>query len=509
MRADPRVFSGFSGGINLIDPQYELSDRECRDARNVIATRRGAIKKRAGNATFANSSPATAIESLYAGTSPALLIAQQGTTLNSYNTSGVSASLATGLTAAARWEWVRATTVGAPAQGPYFGVNGVDPPRFVTSHGVGGLWTLAAGGVPQGRFPQYHSNRILLAGAVGATGSTVSASKILDPRTFASPDGWAVTLDGQDGFDLTATGTVGPYVLAFKENKTWVIFDIDTGANRRLSESVGCIASRSVVETPRGTMWLARDGIYRTNGSTIERVSERIQPLLDMLVAANMGQACAAYFEEHYYLSISTTGAANNLVLDYDLTLDCWWIHSVPTQQFAVWQLSTGQQLMGARLADTVVQPPLGAVRPHRIDQFFIDGLLQDSGANYFTYWSSPFYSFGSPYVRKRLRRIYFDGKGFIRVALATDFATASTPVGDLTFTQGTSTDIFGTTSNFGGANLFGGGAIGTIPKTVEQGLIYTPTPGVGRTFSVTLSNDTADALQVESYTLNLMTRKN
>ena len=45
---------------------------------------------------------------------------------------------------------------------------------------------------------------------------------------------------------------VGDMILVFKERKTWVIYDFDTGANRQLSESVGCVSHRSIADTPAG-----------------------------------------------------------------------------------------------------------------------------------------------------------------------------------------------------------------------------------------------------------------
>lgn len=493
MRGEPSTFSGFTGGVNLIDPQYELSNKEARDARNIIASVRGAIRKRNGNATFATG--ASDFESVFAGVSPSLMIAQQGSTLQSVSTGGALTSLATGLSASARWEWVAASPSGG--QGPYYGVNGVDTPRYVSTTSTGGTWTASAGSIPNGKYLAYMSNRVLVTGDASFP-SRVYGSKILDPRTFASPDGWAVDLDASDGLPITGISSVGPYALVFKESKTWVIYDLDTGANRRLTDSVGCVSHRSIVETPKGTFWLARDGIYRSTGQGVERVSQRIQPLLESLVASNITQACGAFFADHYYLSISTSGTSNNLLLDYDLTLDCWWIHTVPSSQFAVWRLSTGAQLMGARPGLT------------RIDNFFVRGLTQDSGANFTAYWSSPFYSFGAPYIRKRLRRIHMDGKGFVRASLSLDFATGPTPLGDLSFTQGGATDLFGGAGNFAGSGTnFGGGALGTMPRTIDERYLFTPLKGVGRVFSLTLGNETSDALEVDSFTFNLTPRRN
>jgi hypothetical protein len=77
-----------------------------------------------------------------------------------------------------------------------------------------------------------------------------------------------VQFDPGDGEQITAIGSVGPYVLVAKPSKLWLIYDLDTLANRPLGKNVGCVAHRSMVETPFGTFFLGKDASTGPTGRT-------------------------------------------------------------------------------------------------------------------------------------------------------------------------------------------------------------------------------------------------
>jgi hypothetical protein len=136
-------------------------------------------------------------------------------------------------------------------------------------------------------------------------GSAVVASALGNPRDFSTPAGWVAEFDPNDGEQISGLGTIGPYVLVFKPSKTWLIYDLDTGANRRIGVNVGCVAHRSAVETPYGTFFLAKDGVYRTDGTALKRVSaDRVTPLIVGMPAGKRDLAAGAFWNGHYYLSI-------------------------------------------------------------------------------------------------------------------------------------------------------------------------------------------------------------
>ncbi len=493
MRGTPVTFRGFTAGVNLADAPYMLGDKEARDVRNVVATGRGAIRKRDGKAQFAAvGQTVRSVAGVTATTLPHMIVATASGELRVLDTAGVLVGTpVTGLNIGGRWEWAEAPAQGG--QGPVYGLNGVDAPRYVSATGAFGLWTAATGSLPNGRWLSWQSNRMLVTGET-ANPSRVYASKILDPRTFASPDGWAVDLEPSDGKALTGLGSIGPYALVFKPSKVWAIYDLDTGANRRISSSVGCVAPRSIVETPRGTFFLARDGIYITDGNTVTKVSQRVQPLVDKIVPAYRESAAGVYFNGHYYLSISLTGTENSLLLDYDVTLDAWFIHSFGAEQMTTWVPGSDQLLYGAM--------------SNRVDQLFIKGLVQDNGANFEAYWAGPYHAFGAPYLRKRCRVIHLDGSGYVEVAIAPDFAVAPVTVGTLSFATSTSRDTFGGADTFGGSGTFGGGT-GGMAQTVGEQKILTPRPGIARTWGIVFRSTADQPFEIDSYTMSMDTRRN
>jgi hypothetical protein len=298
VRGTPVRQVNFQGGINTKAAPYLVGKDEARDARNVVSTNRGSIRKRDGNQTFCSTfagSPAN-LFSLYPAQSAATaLIATGGAKMYSVSTGGVAADItgAATLTSNARWEFVEAPASGG--QGPLYGVNGIDTPKQWTGTGNIADWTATAGTVPNGKYMLYVGNRVLVAG-VAANPNRVFACKIGDPRDWSTgggaANGWAVDLDPNDGDQITGLGTIGPIVLIFKRQKIYVLNDTETGANRRLSTTTGCVAHRSITETANGTYFLTADrGMYVTNGNWINKLNDKIDPTFESIVAAQRQNA--------------------------------------------------------------------------------------------------------------------------------------------------------------------------------------------------------------------------
>jgi hypothetical protein len=478
----------FSGGINTKDAAYLVAKNEARDARNVVTTSRGSVRKRDGNQTFAATFAGTPANlfSLFASQAAAtVLIATGASKVYSISTGGVATDI-TGvavLTANLRWEFVEAPASGG--QGPLYGVNGTDTPKQWTGAGNIADWTASSGTVPNGKYLLFVGNRILVAGMAGNP-SRVQACAVGDPRNWSTgsgaANGWAVDLDPNDGDAITGLGTIGPFVLVFKRSKTYVIRDTETGANQRLSNTTGCVAHRSISEAPNGTYFLTADkGVYVTNGSWLDKVSEKIDPTVANIVAAQRGNAAGTFLNDHYYLSVATSGAQNNLTLDYDTISKSWWFHSNAANQFARWRPGAGIELYAAQAASAVV------------DKCYVPGVTQDNGANFTAYWLSSWITFDQPFRRKRIRGIHVDGTGVLDAYIAKDFTASQTLIKSDVFTYS------GTTSTFGGAGVFGGdGIFGDTPTESER---LMPTLGVARAFSFMAQSQSAQPLELDALT--------
>nr|MDQ3317454.1 hypothetical protein [Actinomycetota bacterium] len=263
MRGNAYLFRDFKGGVNAQAAPYNLQDGEARDVtRNVVSTQRGAVRKRDGVVTFAT--PPEALNSLFALTSPNFLIGAGGTSLYRIDSSGMSAVLASTLTANLRWEFVQAPAQGG--QGPLYGMNGTDTPKQWTGLTAASAvdWTSTSGALPNGKYLAYHGNRVFVAG-VTAQPTRLYWSDIGNPRVWPVEN--VLDLDPGDGEPITGIGTLKGQLLVFKGSKAWTIFDLNTGANRRLGDNVGCVSHRSIVETTRGCYFLTRtQGIMVTDG---------------------------------------------------------------------------------------------------------------------------------------------------------------------------------------------------------------------------------------------------
>jgi hypothetical protein len=492
VRGSPVVFNDFSGGLDTKSAPYLVQNKFARDCRNVVTTLNGAIKKRAGNQTFASvfAGTPTVLTSLFGMQATTVLIATGAAKMYSISTGGVSTDItgASVLTSGTRWHFAEAPASGG--QGPLYAVNGTDIPKQWTGAGSIADWTATTGAVPNGKFILYVKNRVLIAGVPG-TPHRLYASALGDPRNWgtAANQGWVVDLDPNDGDQITGIGVVGPYVMVFKNEKAFTVYDLDTGANRRLSTNVGCAAHRSIAESPQGLFFLTPDrGVYATDGVNLRKVSDRITPTLDAVTASARANAAGVFLNDHYYLSVSTGGATNNLTLDYDFNAGSWWAHSNAANQWATWRPAGGLELYAVQAAAAVV------------DKSYVPGLLQDNGVNFTAYWRSPWIAFQEPYVRKRVRQMHMDGRGVVDVYVSRDFRSGDELLGASVFQLPIPTSFGDATTTFGGTGVFGDAA--------SQDQRVFPTLGVGRSFSVLVQGASNNDLEVDSMSLFIQRRK-
>ncbi len=495
MRGSPVQFSDFGGGINAQSNVYSLQPNECRDAFNVVSVARGGFRKRNGNALFGSSGDGALVTLMEAPDVGALAVTTTSGRFARVDAStGIFTTIAgTAATPGVPWEVVRAPVSGA--QGPFFAVNGVDTPQFVDAAlATRGDWTATAGTVPNGRFIKFFGNKVFVA-RTAAKPSRLQWSGLSDtgPNTRDWPASNYVDFDPDDGEEITGLGTVGPYLLVFKPSKTWVVLDLDTGANRPLGTNVGCVAHRSIVETPGGTFFLSEDqGVMRTDGSTAVRVSDKIKPLLDKITPSAVARCAGAYFDRHYYLAAPAGGSLeNSVVFDFDDLTDAWWRHTHSVSHWA--------KLSGVLYAARDTGP--------EIDRCYVVGRTQDTTAgvasSFTAYWKGPTLSFGSTYLRKRVRRIHFDGAGSADILLSRDFSTGYSLLGSVAFPAGGG-GSFGVSdgSSFGASD---GSTFGSFNEIGEAALY---TPGVGRVFSLEFLNTSASRMEVDSYTFSITGRR-
>lgn len=405
--------------------------------------------------------------------------------LVAFDTAGNPTVLVASGLADAPWSFLRLPT--SASNGPAFGLNGTDTPRETDGTLAGtGSWTATAGSVPNGTAIAYHSNRVLVVGTT-AFPYRLYASAPGDPRDWdTAGNAWVTDFAPDDGSPLIAVASLGSYALVFKERGLWVVYDAETGANRKIADNVGTLAQRSVVSTEVGCFFLdAERGVMLTDGSSAKRVSAQIQPVFDAIAQADLAAADAAYINGHYYLAITSGGV--RIVLDYDTELDSWWVHTVALSALGVWDQGLGPVLIGVQEESA------------QLLEVFKDGELEDAGEAFTALWSSPWHTFRAGNVRKRCREVHLDGRGTVDVYVGRDFeagsgideeAVAFAPGDSPTFGDDAATAFFGIPD----PGTFGGTVV------IGEGNVYTL--GVARAWSLTFLSTASEFFEIDAYTM-------
>jgi hypothetical protein len=467
------------------------------------------------------------------------LIVASGTKLYSVTEAGEVTEIGSGFTEGKRWSLVQAASGTRVALGPIYLSNGTDAPQSWTGAAKNTAvaeWTSKPEGefvaVPKAKYLVYAGNRVWAGGlseagneaAIRWSGLAAKAGEgnVADPTEW--PKANIVWFDKDDGTPITGLGTVGSYLLVFKAHKTWVVFDLVEGENRRISGTTGCVSHRSIVETPMGTFFLSSDqGVFVTNGSKVQEMSRNVRPILQgtdpvSSRAAKQNQlesAAGAYLNGHYYLSYTAQDGSMK-TLDYDTQLKSWWLHDLAGNHWAVWEPPTGspQLYVVPNVAKT------GVVRA------FVPEVYRDSGSTYTgrkveveqhkeetitvtltAYWSAcwePFWQyfmrhrFQQPQIKKRIRTLFLDAKGEVEGYAWRNFGTKPQRLKGVVENKDVATESTYTPKP--------GPPAVTSP---EYQAVRFYSLGTGRVWSFMFANQTAEPFEVDTYACDLEFRKN
>lgn len=425
-------------------------------------------------------------------------------TIFKLTTAGVASVLKTGLTANTRWHWAQCEVDGE--SGPIFGLNGKDTPQKWNGEAAEtSEWKATTGEVPkEAQFLTYFSSRLWC-----AKGSRLLYSGI----TGSSPDplNWAtenyVDLEPNDGQSITGIGVIGSFLIVFKSRKTYVIYDPATAANRKISDEIGCVAHRSIVETPAGLFFLSEDqGLCKTDGKGAAPFSDVIKPTLAQVAVSptTAAQAAGTLSGRRYFLSVSLGGTRNDHTIEYDLVTGSFWLHDCATNQFA--------------LSDPGGTPTLysaDSLASARVSKAFVEGVFTDNGAVYAgkSFWVSPWYAWGfsgsvrylryvDPHKIKRVREVRVDGVGAWEAFAAADFSTEWNLIDGELWSATGSGGLSGLFEEEG-FGVFGGEGGGTFEESSEViNDLHYHTPALGRAISFKYEDSSTNNLKIYSQTI-------
>lgn len=496
MRGVPEVFNDFRSGVNLAAAPYSLDINQARDALNVRTSPSGAIVKRLGCNPL--STPSVVLQSLFGvRLATQQMIAQGGTKFFRISTGGTITELETEVTPTENvaWEFIQAPL--KEAKGPIYGVNGTDT-NIYWDGVTGKVKKWEGGGVPKGKYIAYHENRVYI-----AKESTLYWSEITNPFNFESPNGGSTKLDPEDGQEITGLGKCGPYLLIFKNRKTFMLTDSNNGYYRRISDEIGCGSNRSIVETEQGTFFLDNDNnIVVTDGINFNyQVGENIAPLLETITGASRIKVCGVKWGSSIYFSFSRSGSSNDYILEYDLLNKSWWPGKITYEtgvtggvnQFALLDPSSEAVLYATGANST----------SKRFFKMFEASRWTD-GAVYPCEWKSPWLVFSAPHVNKRIRSIRVDALGDFDLYSYNSFSSTAQRA-DVIYWESTAKEELWESETEGKYEEETGKAWGGEAVITERRY---PSLGVGRAWSFRFLAETGTDLEIYSYTVAAQQRR-
>ena len=439
----------FTGGLNLRDSYEQMEGNQSYDLRNVIFDVRGGVRSRPGFGAFATGT--TRFDSLapfYTTGGIKHLVTGAGNRLEVFDAAGLSvaSSVSTAPTASPH----RFVRYGSSADQGVYAANGTDQARkwSGTAWSTPTILPAVTGVPPTGKFLTVTpwDNRMVNAcrsgGSDGDNASSVRFSEPLLPDTWLSYN-W-VDLSPGDGERIMGVCSFDNYVIVFKESRFFVFYGTsvrpDDGtpefSYRAVEAGVGLAASNALCVAPDGVYFLAKNGVYRTNGglpvlvsSLIESVFTGGTPSLYSGTAINqaeIGKATMVYFNQQVYLSVPTVTSVNSSLFVYDLRVQAWTVWDIGAAALCAFSVGSQPELVFAYSA--------GANTVGRISTAY----TTDAGTAIASWIKLAFSNLGSS-AHKTIRESKVWGNGSVRFSIADDFGSANN-VSEVAFATSTDT---------------------------------------------------------------------
>jgi hypothetical protein len=404
---------GFAGGLNLRDSINQVAPDELRAAENIVLDQRGGADKRLGcmsHGTFGASGDRTLSCYTYyrAPLAPQVLIHTTAGKLYYTDDAGANPQVWT--------EIVSGLSTSVPMSfetfnGKVYMSNGVDD----YSH-WNGTARVTLPSAPKGRFLRIWKDTMWVSGITGTPDRTYSSAPG-DPETFPVT-AW-IDLGKGDGDSATALGADGTYLIFFKRNRHWVMYDPVTFANRVADYEKGCESHFSVVTFESSIFFLSRRGICRFLGDTpAEIISGKVDPLFDPQVLNLAALANVFAYTVGNQVGWSLPEVSNNLPtiqLEYYPRLaqrggpGPFVIHRMPCSAFTRVRVGATERLFGSHNNSNKLLHCFAGVGTDDGQMFTA---IMETGPN----------DFGAPTRTKYIRRLRVLGRGLPVVQFKRNF---------------------------------------------------------------------------------------
>lgn len=273
--------SDFSGGLNTKDGPFNLQPNEAQDLMNVILTERGALEQRAGKTRFdqlgAPVLPTENIRNWYpSSSSTKRLLASIDGDIYTIGTTGVYGLVFNG---AASTIWSFEQGQDASNNDLLWCMNGSDNPKKIDTSAAVADW---ANTPPNGTMLRMWKNRMCIAGTT-AFPQRLYYSDIGNPESPAATYGTNfidIKTTDDDLDPITWLEVIGDYLIVFKKQSVWQIFDSNSFANQRLG-TPGCEGRFMSCVSEGRCYFFHRSGVWSTSGTDSPVFeSESIEPYI-------------------------------------------------------------------------------------------------------------------------------------------------------------------------------------------------------------------------------------
>jgi hypothetical protein len=208
-------------------------------------------------------------------------------------------------------------------------VNGTDNKYWDGSTSSGDVATM-----PDCDFLAVHDNRIYAASKIN-NALSFSSLRIYNDWTTAN-DAGEQYVDTEDGEFASGLASFADHIVYFKKHSMHELYGsgpLDYSF-QTISEQIGCLSHRSIIEIKGILYWLGKEGIYAYGGGTVPGIisDPNVEGTFENVDFANADKACAGTDGKIYYINLPMIGGTY-LTITYDTEERLW--HIQDTVQFS------------------------------------------------------------------------------------------------------------------------------------------------------------------------------
>jgi hypothetical protein len=167
-----------------------------------------------------------------------------------------------------------------------------------------------------------------------AIDNAIQASELSDLTTY--PANCIIPITKAKG-KLLGIASFGGHVIAFSEGSYHELYGIEPYDWELIDKEVGCLSDRGIIEAKDFLWWLGPEGkAYKYAGGDPAEISDAISnEYLKEINYAYKHLCCAGFSGNSIFWSIPIgSSTVNNLVLEYRIDLNRWYVHTGNISQF-------------------------------------------------------------------------------------------------------------------------------------------------------------------------------